>query len=219
MKRCPQCLFIYPESDTRCDFDNTALVDVDDAEIDFATSAKAPAPPATAKKKRSAGTSSKKRPSGTKKGARKKGTAITAVVGLICGVAGFWVYFSLGQPSESVAEVPAVASVIVTPLVAPPPQQVVTDSVAETASPSPTPVSKTPSEQTATSHTRTTVAPISTSGPGMGKKPGGRSVIVLATGARIDADEVWRTRDGVWYRRAGIVTLLKHNRVKAIVNQ
>ena len=37
MKRCPQCLFIYPESDARCDFDNTPLVVVDDAEIDSAT--------------------------------------------------------------------------------------------------------------------------------------------------------------------------------------
>jgi hypothetical protein len=52
----------------------------------------------------------------------------------------------------------------------------------------------------------------------MGKKLGGKPVIVLTTGARIDADEVWRTRDGVWYRRNGIVTLLKHNRVKAISN-
>ena len=53
----------------------------------------------------------------------------------------------------------------------------------------------------------------------MGTKLGGKPVILLTTGGKIDADEVWRTRDGVWYRRAGIVTLLKHNRVKAIVNQ
>jgi hypothetical protein len=70
-----------------------------------------------------------------------------------------------------------------------------------------------------TSHSRTTAAPISTSGPGIGKRPGGKAVILLSSGARIDADEVWRTRDGVWYRRNGIVTLLKHNRVKAISNR
>src|SRR5215207_4531316 len=50
MKRCPQCLFIYPETDTRCDFDNTALIVVDDAEIDAATRGAAPTTPATAKK-------------------------------------------------------------------------------------------------------------------------------------------------------------------------
>jgi hypothetical protein len=53
----------------------------------------------------------------------------------------------------------------------------------------------------------------------MGKKLGGKPVIMLTSGGKIDADEVWRTRDGVWYRRNGIVTLLKHNRVKSIANQ
>jgi len=33
MKRCPQCLIIYPDSDARCDFDNTPLVVVDEAEL------------------------------------------------------------------------------------------------------------------------------------------------------------------------------------------
>ena len=37
MKRCPQCLFLYPESDERCDFDKTLLEVVDDAEIEAAT--------------------------------------------------------------------------------------------------------------------------------------------------------------------------------------
>jgi hypothetical protein len=42
---------------------------------------------------------------------------------------------------------------------------------------------------------------------------------MLTSGARIDADEVWRTRDGVWYRRNGMVTLLKRTQVKAIVTR
>ena len=53
----------------------------------------------------------------------------------------------------------------------------------------------------------------------MGAKAGGKPVILLTTGGRIDADEVWRTRDGIWYRRAGIVTLLKRNKVKAIIDR
>jgi hypothetical protein len=88
------------------------------------------------------------------------------------------------------------------------------------ASPSPSP-SATPkvlSDRIATSHSSATAAPVSTSGPGMGKKLGGKPVILLTSGGKIDADEVWRTRDGVWYRRAGIVTLLKPGRVKSIVN-
>jgi hypothetical protein len=41
-------------------------------------------------------------------------------------------------------------------------------------------------------------------------------LIRLNNGARIEADEVWRTKEGVWYRRNGVVTLLKANRVKSI---
>jgi hypothetical protein len=49
---------------------------------------------------------------------------------------------------------------------------------------------------------------------------GGKPVIIrLASGGKVEADEVWRTKEGVWYRRDGVVTLLKSNLVKAIVNQ
>ncbi len=212
MKRCPQCLFIYPESDARCDFDNTLLVVVDDSELDSATN---PAPSVAKKKRASA---SQKPSPGSKKSSRKKGTAITAAVGLVLGLTGFFVYSSLNSRADEVAEIPPVASVS-TPIVAAPPVATVSSSPVEAAAPSPAPIAKPTTERTATSHSRTTAAPVSTSGPGMGKKLGGKPSILLTTGGKIDADEVWRTRDGVWYRRAGIVTLLKHNRVKAIVNQ
>lgn len=217
MKRCPQCLFIHPESDTRCDFDNTPLAVVDDAELESATSA-APTP-ATAKNKRASTT--KKRSAGAKKSGRKKGTAITALAGLVLGLGGFFVYSSLNSRPDEVAEIPPVATMSMAPVAAPlvvsPATATVSSSDAEAPSPSPLP--KNATGRTATSHSRTTVAPVSTSGPGMGKKLGGKPAILLTSGARIEADEVWRTRDGIWYRRAGIVTLLKHNRVKAIVNQ
>ncbi len=214
MKRCPQCLFIFPESDTRCDFDSTPLVVVDDAELEAATN------PAPAKKKRAAG--SKKRPAGSadsKRSSRKKGTAVAAIVGLVFGLAAFFVYSRVNSIADEVAEIPPVANIapLVTPLALAPPVAM----PVETVSPSPVASSPTPATPASerTSHSRTTVAPVSTSGPGMAKKLGGKPAILLTTGAKIDADEVWRTRDGVWYRRAGIVTLLKHNRVKAIVNQ
>src|ERR1044072_697503 len=37
MKRCPQCLFLYPDSDEKCDFDQTALEVVDDSALEPAT--------------------------------------------------------------------------------------------------------------------------------------------------------------------------------------
>ena len=201
MKRCPQCLFIYPDADARCDFDNTPLVTVDESELEAATSkSKRPA-----KKKRA-----------TKKRQRKT-TAITAVVGLLLGVSSFLVYYRLAHRTQHTAQLQPISIVSAQPLATPitPPSPVTIASPA----PTPTPILKPTTERIATAHSSTTVTPVSTSGPGMGKKLGGKPTIILTSGGKIDADEVWRTRDGVWYRRDGIVTLLKRGRVKAIVNQ
>jgi hypothetical protein len=202
MKRCPQCLFIYPDSDSRCDFDNTPLVVVNEAELDAATGQSAPA----AKKKRAP----------RKRG--RKSTAVVAVVGLILGVAAFLVYYSFSFANQADAQIEPVAIVAPAPVAVP---RIVPESPAplETPSPAPSPTPKAAPDRVATSHSSTTAAPVSTSGPGVGKKPGSKPVIVLTTGGRIDADEVWRTRDGIWYRRAGIVTLLKRNKVKTIIER
>jgi len=206
MKRCPECLFIYPESDSRCDFDNTPLVVVDDAELEAATG---PSPaPAKPKSKRAP----RKRP-------RK---VVTFIAALIVAVVAFVVYLGIAQRraanAELQASVTAKSDVVPAPVELPPPVE--SSAPVEMASPSPSPsvVPKVGSERMDTSHSRATAAPVSTSGPGLGKKLGGKPVILLTSGGKIDADEVWRTRDGVWYRRAGIVTLLKPGRVKAIVN-
>src|ERR671927_366440 len=37
MKRCPQCLFLFPDSDSKCDFDQTPLEHVDDSAIETPT--------------------------------------------------------------------------------------------------------------------------------------------------------------------------------------
>jgi hypothetical protein len=216
MKRCPECLFIYPESDTRCDFDNTSLVVVDDAEIEAATSQTAT--PSKSKKRKAQATAKTRRTRSNRR--PNKLIVVIVALGLALGLVGFIVYYRVGQ--HNAPQTASVASV--------PPQQIahapqatpiVLPSPVETASPSPSPATtvKPAAERVATAHSNTTVAPVSTSGPGMGKKLGGKPAILLTSGGKIEADEVWRTRDGVWYRRDGIVTLLKHGRVKAIVNQ
>ena len=216
MKRCPECLFIYPDSDTRCDFDATPLVSVNEAELEAATSqSQSPPKQKRTSKKDSASTKSKR---ATKK-RQRKATAITAIVGLLLGIAAFVTYYRLTHRAHEIAQLRPTPIVNVQSPVAP----ITTPPVLETASPSPTATptlaSKPASDRIATAHTSTTVAPISTSGPGIGKKLGGKPVILLTSGGKLEADEVWRTRDGVWYRRDGIVTLLKRGRVKAIVNQ
>ena len=182
MKRCPQCLFIYPESDQRCDFDNTPLVAVKDSEIDAAT----------------------EQP-------RRRSFKLVYVLVAIMLAMVLPVIFVLYQ-SRKKNEPPAASLPVVT-----------AESLPEAPAPSPSPspsVSPSPSpkaspERVATSHTKSSLNPIST---GTGTKHG-RAVIFLTDGGKIDADEVWRTRDGVWYRRNGLVTLLKHGRVKSIANQ
>jgi hypothetical protein len=192
MKRCPQCLFLYPDSDERCDFDKTALEAVSEAEIDAATS----------------------------KPAKRKVAPIVAAAGLILGVLAFAIYYAINQYTHK-----ASAATQTPEIVAPAPVQpvVISPSPSPTVSPSPSP-SPSPSVKPSptgisTSHSRSTTDPVSTSGPGIGQRQGVKPVIVLTTGARIDADEVWRTRDGVWYRRNGMVTLLKRGQVKAILTR
>ena len=187
MKRCPQCLFIYPESDQRCDFDQTPLIDVSDSEIDAAA-----------------------RPHRNK----IKFVVIALAVGLAIGT--FVIY--LGFKTKIKEQSSPIVPIAVTQQILPPPP-----SPSPTVSPSPSPSSspspKPSPTRIATAHTTTSVDPVSTSGPGVGTKRGSKPVIVLTSGGKIDADEVWRTRDGVWYRKNGIVTLLKAGRVKAIVNK
>jgi hypothetical protein len=189
MKRCPQCLFLYPESDEKCDFDQTPLEVVDDAEIERATSPLKP---------------------------RRRALPVAVAVGLLLALVVFAIYYGLNKrtPTTSAA---TQTSVTVEP--SPIPSATPAPSPPPTVSPSPSPSPKTSSNGVATAHTRASTDPVSTSGPGMGTRQGSKPVIVLTSGGKIDADEVWRTRDGVWYRRNGMVTLLKHNQVKSIASK
>jgi hypothetical protein len=188
MKRCPQCLFLFPDSDEHCDFDQTPLEVVDDSALDAVT-----------------------RPN-------KRGSLpIAAVIGLTLGMLVFVVYFALSYQRRKAAEATtqSVPEVLPSPVASPSPSPVSSPS----PSPSPSSSPKTATSGVSTAHSRATSDPVSTSGPGMGTRQGGKPVIVLVSGGKIEADEAWRTKDGVWYRRNGIVTLLKTGQVKAIVTK
>jgi hypothetical protein len=186
MKRCPQCLFIYPESDQRCDFDQTPLVVVADSEIDAA--------------------------------AKPRGNKIKFVfVGLAAVIAVGVLAIYLGFNTQTEARSSAIPPIVVAQETSPPPLPSPSPSVSPSPSSSPTP--KPSPTRVDASQTPASRDPISTSGPGTGTRRSGNPVILLTSGGKIDADEVWRTRDGVWYRKNGIVTLLKPGRVKAIVNK
>lgn len=192
MKRCPQCLFLYPDADENCDFDQTPLEAIDDSALEAAT-----------------------RP------AKRRTLPIAAAIGLILGVLVFAVYYAAShQTQKAVAATEIPASVAPAPLpAAPSPSPTPVASPSPSPSPSPSATAKPSPVAISTAHTRATSDPISTSGPGMGTRQGGKPVIVLTSGGKIDADEVWRTKDGVWYRRNGIVTLLKRGQVRTIVTR
>ena len=42
------------------------------------------------------------------------------------------------------------------------------------------------------------------------------AIIWLTNGTSIKADQVWEGKEGIWYRQAGVVTLLKRSQVKSI---
>src|SRR6185369_2135995 len=192
MKRCPQCLFLYPDADEKCDFDQTPLEPVDD-------SALAPATPPK----------------------RRRTLPIVAAAGLIVSVLVFAIYFAATQRTQKAAAATETSTVgAPTPSATPPAPSPSPSPVASPSpSPTPTPTPKTSVADVSTAHTRATSDPVSTSGPGIGTRQGGKPVIVLTSGGKIEADEVWRTKDGVWYRRSGIVTLLKRGQVKTITTR
>lgn len=208
MKRCPQCEFIYPDSDKVCDFDHTTLVEATESEIAQITNT-----PERPKLSDLASTHSQSFES------RKTGRAlpIAAASGLILGIAiisGYLTLQHLLDPQAGAQIEPLAVELITVEKPTPTP----TASIVE--SPSPDPASAVPSKldprtsQITTAHSRPSVGPISTAGNSSKSQ-----VIVLTTGNKVEADQVWRTKDGVWYRKDGIVTLLKKNRVKAIVDR
>jgi len=226
MKRCPNCLFIYPDSDTRCDFDGTPLVEADEAELESAT----PKPKQATKPKRRSTTHKPSsnnpdtKPQRSAKKRARKTTALSAVAILFFAVAGFVVYYRASHrhnipttATQHTAQLPATPITSAQPTVASIPSS---PSPLTTATASPTTTPTQPSTKPATDRiatAQTTPGPISTSGRGVIKN--GKATILLTSGSKLSADEVWRTRDGVWYRRDGIVTLLKRGQIKAIINQ
>ncbi len=191
MKRCPQCLFLYPDSDERCDFDKTLLEAVDEAEIESATRSTRP---------------------------KRRVLPVVVAAGLLLGVFVCAIYYAVSRQSQKAAAAPQTSSTPV-PIATPQPP-LPSPSPTVSPSPSPSPSSKALVDPTPrAAHSRASTDPVSTSGPGIGNRQGGKPVIMLTSGAKIEADEVWRTKDGIWYRRNGMVTLLKRGQVKTIVTR
>jgi hypothetical protein len=196
MKRCPQCKFIYLDTDDLCDLDGTPLVHVTDADVDAVAggqSVKAKTP------KRNL-----------------RALAIIAIASLALAVILFVVYYAATRTRQQAAKVQEQSQNELTATPLPTPQQTPSTEPTPFSSPSletSSAAKSSPSSNSSSQRPSVSSNPVST-GVNEGAKTG--SVIRLTNGARIEADEVWRTKEGFWYRRNGIVTLIKANQVKAI---
>ena len=194
MKRCPQCSFLYLDTDEVCDLDGTPLIQVNDADVEAAT---APIPAI---------------PEQRKKSGSRKGLILTAVGGLLLGLLIVVGYFAVARKrAPQVPVVQPVAQAVVTPS---PYEPVKVESATPTPEPSPPPAERSsPSPSPRVTRAGVSDNPVSTTAT---EKTAGPVVIRLANGGRIEADEAWRTKEGVWYRRSGVVTLLNASRVRSI---
>lgn len=195
MKRCPQCKFIYLDADDLCDLDGTPLIHVTDAEVDAVAGGQ------------SVKVKTPKR--------NRRALAITAIAGLALAVILFVVYYAATRTRQQAAKVQEQSQNELTAIPLPTPKQAPSTEPTPLSSPSleTSSAKSTPSSHASSQRPSVSSDPVST-GVNEGAKTG--SVIRLTNGARIEADEVWRTKEGFWYRRNGIVTLIKANQVKAI---
>jgi hypothetical protein len=185
MKRCPECDFLYNDSDTRCDLDGNLLVSVEDD-----------------------GTVLVNQRDASFSGEGWRWLSIVAVVGIAIGVIMFMVYHRANRKDQRSNSSPPVNLIISQPS-----PDVTLPSPPE--SPSPTP--EIASSQLKPSPTKATpklsANPVSTS---VAEESKHGVIIRLADGGTLVADEAWRTKEGIWYRRNGVVTLLKSRQVKVI---
>jgi hypothetical protein len=201
MKRCPQCNFVYGDADRFCDLDGTLLVEADLPITDGEPPLQNILPV-----------------KGTTPIQPVKNWKI-AVIGLVASVAIgsllFLVYYGMtrqprGQSANASAANPGVAKQQM-PVSTLRPSPTATTSPAASPSPSPTP---SPASRQDSARVELSSNPISTSSTDKNKRV--PITIRLVDGRSIEADEVWEGREGIWYRRGGIVTLLDRKQVKTI---
>ena len=191
MKRCPKCDFLYLDSDQFCDLDGSPL-----------ETPETNSEPATSDKQRSS----------IQEG--WKTFAMLIIPGVVFGVILFLVYNWVATQRRMLKS-DAVNSA---------PNSTVSQRPAQQAEPSPV-ESVTPAPETSrspaamASPAKRAFAPpaqLSSKPVSTGTEEKRNMIIRLTDGRTIAADEAWRTKDGIWYRVNGVVTLLKPRQVKAI---
>jgi hypothetical protein len=201
MKRCPQCNFVYSDADRFCDLDGTLLVEADLSIADEEPPVQNILPV--------------KGTTPIQPGQNWKILVIGLVASVVIGSLLAFVYYGMTSrpPTESAGKSssnPGFAKQQM-PVSTSRPSPTPTASPEASPSPSPTP---SPAPRQDSSRAELSSSPISTTSTDKTKRV--PITIQLVDGSSIEADEVWEGREGIWYRRGGIVTLLDRKQVKAI---
>ena len=216
MKRCPECDSTFPDTEKFCELDGAPLV-ADDSDSDpdslVPPADESPEPDVEAEELEADEYEySRENPPEQ----NWKALAIVAVAGVALGIVVFIVYHRLTreapvQSSNTSSNEAVVQQQI--PLAPSDPSLFADTSPSTEPSPSPSPSARpTPAAPAVSPGVVLSSSPVSTGG----STRRGPVTIRLTDGTSIEAEEVWETGEGIWYRRRGLVTLLKRNQVKAI---
>ena len=191
MKRCPECKSLFSDTENFCEIDGTPL----STEV-----ISQQAPPAIPQMRPKSNTI----------------LIVGVVLGLVFGILPVLVYMALtrGRDGENANQRAANTSVAQSQfpqrVVAPPPPL---SSPSPSAEPSPSPSAETsPTPQPTQPRIELSSSAISTAA----KDKSGPVVITLQSGNTIEAEEAWQTKEGIWYRRSGVIALLDPKDVKSV---
>ena len=192
MKRCPQCKSLFPDAENFCELDGTPLVSEGAPQVVPAVSQTRPQTSTI--------------------------LIVGAVLGLVFGILPVLVYVALTRSREdnNANQVSAKATVAQPQFpqrVERPPTSLTSPSPSPEISPSPSPQTS-PSPQATQPRIEVSSNPVSTA-VGL-KDKSGPVVITLQSGNTIEAEEAWQTKEGIWYRRSGVVALLDPKDVKSV---
>lgn len=210
MKRCLECGSSFPDTNQFCDLDGARLVG------DYSESLPEPAIPERERLAQLTGI-------GARQGALSARSSdwqmltLVAIAGAIVVAIGFIIYLRMTRETPQSGANEQASGVAFTQPEAPRRTSLPTPAVSATPSPesSPSPsASPAPSVIADAARVSLSSSPVSTGGDDhSGRAP---VTIQLTNGTAIQADDAWQTREGIWYRRRGVVTLLDSDQVKAI---
>ncbi len=206
MKRCPQCHSSFPDTDQFCELDGTTLVaeysDINLVAGDWTEQELRAVLASDARNRR--------------RRQNWQTLALVAVAAVAVGLVLFLVYPRITRKAQDSFNEPSTnMAVAQQQMPLPPLRSVPIASASPSAEPSPSPSSmSSPAVQAESARVVLSSNPVSTSGDEKIRR--GQVTISLTNGTSVEADEAWETREGIWDRRRGVITLLERGQVKAI---